>query len=246
MRQVEATGRTVEEAVDQALTQLGAAVEDVDLEVLDPGARGMFGLGVRDARVRVTLRESPAAAAHHFAERLLKLMGFAATVRARETADAVTVEIGGTDLGPLIGRRGATLESIELLLGLMVARAAGARSRLVVDVEGYWARRRAALERMARQAADRAQRLGRPVVLPPMPSRERRVVHTTLAGHPAVVTESSGEGADRRVTVVPRATGRDAVAVGEEAHPRASDRDPLGSGRGARQEDPPDLDDGDA
>ena len=210
MRQVETSGRTVEEAVDRALTELGAAADDVGIEVLDAGTRGMLGLGARVARVRATLKEGAAAVAHHMAERLVRAMGFAATVRAREAADAVTVEIRGQDLGALIGRRGTTLESIELLLGLMVANASGLRSRVIVDVEGYWERRREWLEKMAQQTADRVQRDGRPIMMAPMPARERRVVHTVLADHPAVVTASSGEGPERRITVSPRTAGPDA------------------------------------
>lgn len=205
MRQVEASGRTVEEALERALTGMGATVEDVDVEVLDPGARGMLGLGTRAARVRVTLKEGAAAAAHRLAERLLRLMGFAATVRAREMDDSVTVEIRGQDLGALIGRHGTTLEALEVVLGSMVIRAGGARTRVVVDVEGYWERRREWLEKLARQTADRVQRDGRAAQLAPMPSRDRRVIHTTLAEHPTVVTYSSGEGQERRVTVAPRA-----------------------------------------
>lgn len=205
MKQVEASGRSVEEAVDQALTELGAAAEDVEVEVLDPGARGMLGLGSRGARVRVTLKEGAASSAHFLAERLIKAMGFHATVRARETVDAVSVEIRGQDMGALIGRHGTTLESIELLLGLMVGRSTGTRTRVIVDIEGYWERRREWLEKMAQQAADRVRRNGRSVELPPMPSRERRVIHTVLADHPSVVTASSGEGVERRVTVAPRA-----------------------------------------
>lgn len=204
MSQVEASGHSVEEALERALTKIGATAEDVDVEVLDPGSRGMLGLGARDARVRVTLKEGAAAVAHRLAERLLRLMGFAATVRAREADNAVTLEIRGQGLGALIGRRGATLEAVEVVLGAMVARASGARSRVTVDVEGYWERRREWLERLARQTADRVQRVGRAVQLAPMPSRDRRVIHTVLAEHPAVMTQSSGEGRERRVTIVLR------------------------------------------
>jgi spoIIIJ-associated protein len=205
MRQVEASGRSVEEAVDQALRQLGAAAEDVEVEVLDPGARGMLGLGTREAKVRVTLKEGQAAVAHQLAERLIRAMGYRATVRARETPEAVMLELRGQDLGALIGRRGSTLEAIEVLLGAMVGKASGQRRRVIVDVEGYWARRQGWLERMAQQAAERVRRSGRPVQLPPMSARERRVVHTALATHRDVVTASSGEGQDRRVTILPRA-----------------------------------------
>jgi spoIIIJ-associated protein len=207
MKHAEGAGRTVEEATERALMQLGATLEDVDVEVLDPGARGMLGLGAREARVRVTLREGAAATAHRLADRLLQVMGFATTVRARESGDTVTVEVRGQDLGALIGRRGGTLEAVELLLGAMVTKETGLRSRIIVDVEGYWERRSAYLTKLARLTADRVQRSGRQVLLAPMPARERRVIHTLLAEHPAVMTFSQGEGPDRRVVVAPRAPG---------------------------------------
>jgi spoIIIJ-associated protein len=134
-------------------------------------------------------------------------MGFVTTVRARESGDTVTVEVRGQDLGALIGRRGGTLESVELLLGAMVAKETGLRSRIILDVEGYWERRHAYLEKLARQTAERVGREGRQVVLEPMPSRERRVIHSLLAEHPAVTTFSQGEGTDRRVVVAPRTAG---------------------------------------
>lgn len=205
MRQTEGTGRTVEEATERALLAIGASQEDVEVEVLDAGAKGMLGLGAREARVRVTLKEGAAAAAHRLADRLLQSMGFVTTVRAREAGDTVTVEVRGQDLGALIGRRGGTLEAVELLLGAMVARVTGIRSRIILDVEGYWERRRAYLERLAGQTAERVRREGRQILLAPMPSRERRVIHSMLAEQPDVMTFSQGEGAERQVVVAPRA-----------------------------------------
>lgn len=204
MKQVEASGRNVEEATERAVTELGATPDDVQVEVLDAGTRGMLGLGAREARVRVTLKEGAAAVAHRLAAQLLRAMGFAVSVRAREADDTVNLEIKGQDLGALIGRRGSTLESLEVLLGLMVAKESGIRSRVIVDVEGYWERRSEWLERLAHQTADRVKREGRPIMLQPMPARERRIVHTILADHPTVITHSSGEGAERRITVAPR------------------------------------------
>jgi spoIIIJ-associated protein len=204
MTRVETSGRTVEEAVGRALEELGVAREDVDVEVLDPGARGMLGLGARDSRVRVSLRDSPASVAHTLMARLLRLMGFAGTVRVREQEGMVAVQIAGEHLGALIGRRGATLDALQFLLGLMVARHTHVRARVVVDVEGYRERRRAVLEDMARRAAERAEREGREIVLEPMDASDRRIIHTTLATTPSVVTFSRGEGAERHVVVAPK------------------------------------------
>ena len=125
-------------------------------------------------------------------------------MRARESADTVTVEVHGQDLGALIGRRGGTLEAVELLLGAMVTKETGLRSRIILDVEGYWERRSSYLEKLARQTAERVQRDGRQIHLVPMPARERRVIHSLLADHPAVMTFSQGEDPERRVVVAPR------------------------------------------
>ncbi|OLD38717.1 MAG: hypothetical protein AUI83_23675 [Armatimonadetes bacterium 13_1_40CM_3_65_7] len=203
MRQVETTGRTVEEAVGRAAGELGVDRDDVDVEVVDPGARGMLGLGAHEARVRVTLKGNPGAIAHTVMARLLQEMGLPGTVRVHQQDDVISVQVSGEGLGALIGRRGATLDAVQLLLGLMVARQTRAKTHLVVDVEGYRERRRVALEELAHRTAERVAGGGE-VELEPMDASERRIIHTTLAGHPQVMTFSRGEGAARRVVVAPR------------------------------------------
>ncbi len=204
MTQVETSGRTVEEALDRALAELGVAQDDVDVEVLDPGGRGMLGLGAREARIRVTLRENPAAVAHTVMARLLRRMGFSGTVHVHEQDGVITVQVSGEHLSALIGRRGATLDALQFLLGLMVARQARASVRVTVDVEGYRERRRLALEELANRTAERVIREGHEMMLEPMGAGERRIVHTTLAGHARVITFSRGEGAERAVVVAPK------------------------------------------
>lgn len=208
MRWVEASGRSVDEAVERALTGLGVVREDVEIEVVDAGARGMLGLGAREARVRVALKEGPAAAAHQLSVRLLRTMGFAAAVHVHERDGVIAIEIRGHDLGPLIGRRGSTLEEVEFLVGLMVTRQTRTRARIVVDVEGYRERRRLSLEELARRTAEHVRRAGREVMLEPMEAKERRVIHTALADHPHVRTYSRGEGVARRVVIAPKSAGR--------------------------------------
>ena len=220
MKHVEETGKTVEDATERALNVLGASREDVTVEVLDSGARGMLGLGARDARVRVSLVASAAAVAHHLAERLLRLMGFSASVYAREHDGMVSLEIRGQNLGALIGHRGTTLEALELLLGLMASRGTdGPRPRILVDVEGYRDRRRMSLEEMAQRVAARALRERREIPLAPMDPRDRRTIHTALADNPQVTTFSRGEGPDRHVVVAPRS------AI---LYPTHSDHPPVG------------------
>jgi spoIIIJ-associated protein len=201
MRQVETTGRTVDEAIDRALGELGADRDDVEIEVVAAGSRGMLGLGAREAVVRVILKDRPAAVAHTLMVQMLRHMGFAGTVRVHEQNELIAVHVSGEHMGALIGRHGATLGALQFLLGLMVTRQTGAKVRVVVDVEGYRERRNLALEDLARRTAEQVVRSGREVVLDPMEAAERRIVHTTLADHPQVVTFSRGEGASRHVVV---------------------------------------------
>ncbi|MEZ4736225.1 MAG: RNA-binding cell elongation regulator Jag/EloR [Caldilineaceae bacterium] len=154
---------------------------------------------------------------------MVQLMGFEAEVRAswqEETDEAdddrdeeeeeadhlrtgryLLLDIEGTDLGALIGRRGETLENIQYLLRLMVNQQIHQWKNIVVDVEHYKARRVTQLTQLAERMADQVARTGRSISLEPMPSNERRIVHMTLRGHPDVYTESYGDGGRRKVHI---------------------------------------------
>lgn len=116
----------------------------------------------------------------------------------------LVLNIGGEDLGILIGRRAETLAALQYLVRLMVNHRVHHWVNLVVDVEGYKARREEQLVRLAERMAERAASTGRAVALEAMPPRERRIVHITLRNHPQVTTQSVGEGEQRKVTIIPR------------------------------------------
>ncbi len=253
MKSAEGSGRTVEEAIRDALKILGARREDVDLMVLDEGSRGVLGIGSRSARVRLTLlsaldddvaditapppppaRESApetagarAQEAQRITSDIIGAMGFRATVIGREHDDLVQVSVGGPDLAPLIGRHGQTLEALDLLVNLIMAHDQGQRVPVAVDVERYRERRREALQDLARRFADRVRRAGRPITMKPMSAAERRIVHTTLADDAEVTTYSEGEEPDRRVVIAPRTGARPAAAASsaEERGPHTRARD---------------------
>ena len=113
------------------------------------------------------------------------------------------LQIRGRDLGMLIGRRGETLASLQYITRLIASRELERRANIVLDVEGYKARREEMLRRLANRMADQAVQLGRTVMLEPMPPYERRIVHLALRDHPQVTTESIGEGDHRKVTIIP-------------------------------------------
>jgi len=113
------------------------------------------------------------------------------------------VDVRGEDLGILIGRRGETLAALQYLTRLIVAKELQQQVAVVIDIEGYRARREQELQRLAVKLADQAVELARTMELEPMPANERRVIHLALRDHPAVRTESVGEGVDRKVTIIP-------------------------------------------
>ncbi|RIK24472.1 MAG: hypothetical protein DCC51_00170 [Anaerolineae bacterium] len=114
------------------------------------------------------------------------------------------IDISGDDLGVLIGPRGETLDSLQFLSRLMVAHKLHRRANFVVDVEGFRQRREQALTRLAERMADKARQRGEPIGLEPMSAYERRIIHMTLRDAPDVYTESTGEGKQRRVRIIPK------------------------------------------
>ena len=142
-------------------------------------------------------------------EELLAKMEIKARVavyRARPSGDEETpwvLQIQGADLGVLIGRRGETLAALQYITRLIASRDLQRRANIVIDVEGYKARREKQLRRLAKRMADQALQIGRTVTLEPMPPYERRIIHLALRDHPHVTTQSVGEGEHRKVTIIP-------------------------------------------
>ena len=121
-----------------------------------------------------------------------------------EDLDGPVFEIEGDDSGLLIGRRGETLRALQFLVKFIVSRKLESRVNLLVDVEGYQARRYDSLANLANRVAQRVASSGRSITLEPMPPNERRAVHMALADHPRVTTESTGMGDGRQVIVQPK------------------------------------------
>jgi spoIIIJ-associated protein len=112
-------------------------------------------------------------------------------------------------LAILIGKHGATLEALSAVTNAVMHRGQTRDLFFTVDVEGYRARRTAALRGIALRCADKVVHEGVAVELEPMPAAERRIIHLALASHRDVATESTGEGRDRRVVIMPRRAAED-------------------------------------
>jgi spoIIIJ-associated protein len=209
---IETEGKTVESAVENALTRLGVDENDVEIEVLDEGSRGVFSfLGSKQARVRVRLKGAslPAADPSELVEELLSVMGFPAEVQSSDTADATEVTIGSTGAdGLLIGKRGETLECFQHIVSKMINRNTSDWRHVVVDVGGYRKRRESQLAKLAGSLAERVSTTGQEVSTDPLKASERRIIHLVLKDHPSVKSFAVGDGFVKRVVIGPKETRR--------------------------------------
>jgi len=137
-------------------------------------------------------------------ETLLGLMGVTGVVEVSSEEMPVSFNIEGDDLGILIGRRGQALSCLQHIVRLVVAGRLKTWLPLNIDVCGYKERRRESLQRLALRLAEQVGLRRRAITLEPMPPDERRIVHLALADHPDVVTNSIGEGEDRKVVILLR------------------------------------------
>ena len=176
-------------------------------------SRGRSGSGggqrpQEESDVTTTTEDVPigeqADVADEFMRGLIAAFGVQAEVSVRIEEDVVLVDVDGDDLGLLVGPKGATLRSIEDLVRTVVQRRTdGHGARIHVDVGGYQAKRRAALEKFATDIAGRVVASGEELALEPMPAADRKVVHDTIAEIDGVVTSSEGEEPRRRVVLRP-------------------------------------------
>jgi spoIIIJ-associated protein len=203
MKVIESTGKTVENAISAGLREFGVEREKVKIEILEkPAKKGIFGiLGTSLARVRVTYEDNPGDLACEFVKEICRCMNVEADFQVTQRNEHWYVDITGTELGILIGRRGDTLEALQYLTNLAVARKLSERVRIIVDVESYRQRREETLVRLAQRLADKVKRTGARVVLEPMNPHERRIIHTALQEDIRILTFSEGEDLNRKVVI---------------------------------------------
>ena len=205
MRSVVKISKTVDEAVNIALEELGANKEDVHVEVLEEPSKGLFGLlGTRDATVKVTVTNDPVEKAENFLNQLLVFMKVEGRAYVEKKDNCLFVEIidiSSSDMGIVIGKRGNTLDAIQYLLSLVINKNKDDYTKVIVDVKGYRDRREKTLIRLANRMADKAKHNNRPVKLEPMNPYERRIIHSALQNVEGVTTYSEGEEPYRRVVI---------------------------------------------
>ena len=209
MNSITMTAKTVEEAVELGLRELGVDRTEAEIEVVSRGKPGLLGIGSEPAKIKVTKIDNPSEVvqvASEVVSKLIRLMDIDVISTMRHTDgddEGPFFDIEGEDSALLIGRRGETLRALQLLVRTIVGRKLGTNLNFTVDVEGYDDRRRQSLANLADRVASRVIKTGRSIELEPMSARERRIVHISLADQKGIQTESSGEGKERRVVIQP-------------------------------------------
>lgn len=138
-----------------------------------------------------------------FLEGTLVRMGLNVQVLQRKEGPEVVLEISGPDAAVAIGKKGATLDALQLLCNRVARRDPPAQVPIVLDAAGYRTRRERSLTNMARRLGAQAVKQGTVITLEPMSARDRRVIHMALARFPGVITRSEGEGLERRLQIIP-------------------------------------------
>jgi len=199
------TGRTVEDAVNDGLTQLAVTKEEVEVKIIQEPTTGVLGLfGKKEAIVELTLLDlyNPEKIAFDFLTEIMEAMDVACEIDTHLEEGVLNVEFSGPKMGILIGRRGQTLDSLQYLTGLVVNKGGDSYTRVILDTENYREKRKKTLENLADKIAAKAIRYRKKMILEPMDPYERRIIHSHLQDHDKVYTYSEGEDPYRKVVVM--------------------------------------------
>lgn len=204
MKQVTATGQNVEEAVKEALAQLNTTKDRAEIVIIDKGKKGIFGIfGARPAIVKVTVKLDPIEETKKFLIEVSSNMGVAASVEVIKEGKQVQFILTGEKIALLIGKRGQTLNSLQYLTQLVLNRYSEQYLTVILDAEDYRKRRIETLTNLAERLALKAIKSGQNVALEPMPSYERKVIHTALVENRKIKTYSDGNEPHRHIVITP-------------------------------------------
>lgn len=203
MEFIEISAKTVNDALTEALIQLGVTSDEIEYEVVDKGSSGFLGIGSKNAIIKVRKKFSVEDMVREFLNDVFKAMNMVVEilVKVDEENKLIDVELKGDEMGILIGKRGQTLDSLQYLTNLAINKNSEEYYKVKVDTEDYRKRRKETLENLAKNIAYKVKRTKRPVSLEPMNPFERRVIHSALQNDKYVTTHSEGEEPYRHVVV---------------------------------------------
>ncbi len=203
MEYKEFTAKTVDDAITEACQSLSVTSDKLDYVVIEEASSGFLGLKSKPAIIKAKVKDSLEDRVKGFLDDVLVAMNIEANVKLiySEADRTMDIEIDGEDMGILIGKRGATLDSLQYLASLVANKGTEDYIRVKVDTENYRERRKETLENLAKNMAFKVKRTKRSVSLEPMNPYERRVIHSALQNDKYVTTHSEGEEPYRHVVV---------------------------------------------
>jgi spoIIIJ-associated protein len=203
MKFIEITGKNIDDAIEKGLKELKLEADKVEVEVLEHGSKGIFGLGSKPAKVKLTLKHDYTTVAKIFLKDILDKMDIQSEINIIEEADIIRINLEGPDMGILIGYRGETLDALQYLLSLVINKENKDNDykKVILDTEGYRKKREETLIRLANKLAYKVNKYNKSITLEPMNPYERRIIHAALQSHPHVTTHSQGEEPYRKVVI---------------------------------------------
>lgn len=217
MKSIETTGKTVDEAIENALKELNITKDMVDIDIIEQGSKGLFNLfGAKPFRIKATIRDiqmdqikndidnngTNSEVVIEFLKSIFDSMKIEAEVEVSEAKDELNVNIIGEDVGVIIGYRGETLDAIQYLLSLVVNKKHDSQyKRVILDSQNYRKKRQETLRRVADKTANKVIKSRRAYKLEPMNAYERRIIHAALQENNQIYTYSEGEDPFRRIVV---------------------------------------------
>ena len=243
VKEVIGTGDTPELALLDAKNQLGLSeTDDVDFEVVQMPEKKVLGLfGGKQAKVKITIKGSPADVAEEFLKNVIAAMGLDLTVNVEKTDTSATFDIEGEEVGFIIGRRGETLDSLQYLTSLVANHVDNSYFKITVNTGNYREKREKTLEILGRKLAYKAVKTGKKTFLEPMNPFERRIIHTSVQKVKGATSWSEGENMSRHVVIGPDPKERRNRGYGnrrgsQRSNPRPAanpDRKPIDESNGA-------------
>lgn len=203
MEFIEVTAKTVDDAITESLIKLGTTSDKIEYEVIEKGSNGFLGIGSKMAKIRVRKKSGVEDYVRDFLNDVFHAMDMEVEIIITKSEDNknIDVELKGSEMGVLIGKRGQTLDSLQYLTNLAVGKQVNEYVKVKIDTEDYRKRRKETLENLAKNIAYKVKRTKRPVSLEPMNPFERRVIHSALQNERYVSTHSEGEEPYRHVVV---------------------------------------------
>lgn len=204
MDYIEVKGKTVDDAITNALIQLETTSDKIEYEVIERGSNGFLGLiGKQDAVIKVRKKSNLLDDTYEFLDKMFSAMNMKVTSKIdyNEENRTMNIDFSGDEMGILIGKRGQTLDSLQYLISLVVNKESDSYIKVKVDTEDYRERRKQTLENLAKNLSYKVKRTRRPVTLEPMNPYERRIIHSALQNDRYVETHSEGEEPYRKVVI---------------------------------------------